>query len=99
MRDSISTGEKKVLTQYGDWNDDDAWTKSGFTDLNVISPDGKHIAFTYYTAARLPNATVELRVINSDGTGQRTLYPGFPFCPWHGHSIHPLRSEQHVLSR
>ena len=26
-------------------------------------------------------------------------YPGFPFWPWHGHSIHPLRSEQHVLSR
>ncbi len=25
--------------------------------------------------------------------------PGFPFWPWHGHSIHPLRSEQHVLSR
>ena len=27
------------------------------------------------------------------------LQPGFPFWPWHGHSIHPLRSEQHVLSR
>ncbi len=28
-----------------------------------------------------------------------TVKPGFPFWPWHGHSIHPLRSEQHVLSR
>ena len=28
-----------------------------------------------------------------------TIKPGFPFWPWHGHSIHPLRSEQHVLSR
>ena len=27
------------------------------------------------------------------------VLPGFPFWPWHGHSIHPLRSEQHVLSR
>ena len=29
----------------------------------------------------------------------RRFQPGFPFWPWHGHSIHPLRSEQHVLSR
>ena len=30
---------------------------------------------------------------------ERRIKPGFPFWPWHGHSIHPLRSEQHVLSR
>ena len=31
--------------------------------------------------------------------GSEGIKPGFPFWPWHGHSIHPLRSEQHVLSR
>ena len=25
--------------------------------------------------------------------------PGFPFWPWHGHSIHPRRPECHVFSR
>jgi len=70
----LSTGEKKVVTQYGDWSEEDAWKKSGFTDLNIISPDGKQIAFTYYTSSQEPNPTVELRVINSDGSGERTLY-------------------------
>ncbi len=70
----LNTGEKRALTQYGDWGDEDAWKKSGFTDLNIISPDGKQIAFTYYTSSQEPNPTVELRVINSDGTGERTLY-------------------------
>ena len=28
-----------------------------------------------------------------------TLYPGFPFWPWHGHSIHPRCPEYHVFSR
>ena len=39
---------------------------------------------------------------NAQGTAWPPLWsfkPGFPFWPWHGHSIHPLRSEQHVLSR
>lgn len=75
----LSTGEKRALTQYGNWGDEDAWKKSGFTDLNIISPDGKQIAFTYYTSSREPNPTVELRVINSDGTGQRTLYSKSPY--------------------
>ena len=75
----LVTGEKKVVTQYGDWNDEEAWKKSGFTDLNIISPDGKQIAFTYFTGSRLPNATAELRVISSDGTGERTLYSKSPY--------------------
>ena len=75
----LVTGEKKVLTQYGNWEEDDAWKKSGFTDMNIISSDGKQIAFTYYTGARLPNATVELRVMDSDGTGERTLYSKSPY--------------------
>ena len=75
----LVTGEKKVLTQYGDWSDDEAWKKSGFTDLNIISPDGKQIAFTYFTGSGLPNEAAELRVIGSDGTGERTLYSKSPY--------------------
>lgn len=75
----LVSGEKKVLTQYGDWTEDDAWKKSGFADANVISPDGKQIAFTYYTSSYEPEATVELRVIGSDGTGERTLYRKSPY--------------------
>ena len=75
----LAGGEKKVLTQYGDWSEDDAWKKSGFADANVISPDGKQIAFTYYTSGYEPNPTVELRIIGSDGTGGRTLYSKSPY--------------------
>ena len=75
----LSTGEKKVLTQYGDWNDEGAWKKSGFTDMNIISPDGSRIAYTYYTSSREPGAKVELRVMNSDGTGERALYSKAPY--------------------
>ena len=28
-----------------------------------------------------------------------TLKPGFPFWPWHGHSIHPRCPEYHVFPR
>ncbi len=75
----LATGEKKVLTQYGNWSEDNAWKKSGFTDLNIASPDGKQIAFTYYTSGYQPDSTVELRVIGSDGTGERTLYSKSPY--------------------
>ena len=75
----IVSGEKKVLTQFGDWTEDDAWKKSGFADANIISPDGKQIAFTYYTSSYEPNPTVELRVIGSDGRGERTLYRKSPY--------------------
>ena len=27
------------------------------------------------------------------------LQPGFPFWPWHGHSIHPRCPEYHVFPR
>ena len=75
----LVSGEKKVLTQYGDWKEDDAWKKSGFADTNIVSPDGKQIAFTYYTSSHEPNPTVELRIIGSDGTGARTLYSKSPY--------------------
>ena len=41
---------------------------------------------------------VQVARLDDPSSGNR-LEPGFPFWPWHGHSIHPLRSEQHVLSR
>ena len=28
-----------------------------------------------------------------------TIYPGFPFWPWHGHSVHPRCPEYHVFPR
>ncbi len=28
-----------------------------------------------------------------------TIWPGFPFWPWHGHRIHPRCAEYHVFSR
>ena len=96
----LVTGEKKVLTQYGDWNDDEAWKKSGFTDMNIISADGKQIAFTYYTSSREPNPTAELRVIGSDGTGERTLYSKSPYS--NGGWITPdawSSDGKHILAR
>ena len=45
------------------------------------------------------NADIAMYQAKADGMAQNSVYPGFPFWPWHGHSIHPLRSEQHVLSR
>ena len=33
------------------------------------------------------------------GTGRMAPKPGFPFWPWHGHSIHPRCPEYHVFSR
>ena len=34
-----------------------------------------------------------------EGKGEIHLKPGFPFWPWHGHSIHRRRPECHVFSR
>ncbi len=75
----LDSGEKKMLTQYGSWKDDNAWNSTGFADLGVISPDGTQIAFTYYTSSRLPNPTTELRIINADGSGERSLYSKSPY--------------------
>ena len=48
---------------------------------------------------------LDLRMPGVDGLSllQRVqaqkMKPGFPFWPWHGHSIHPRCPEYHVFSR
>ena len=39
------------------------------------------------------------RNVNYEVATIRSFYPGFPFWPWHGHSIHRRRPECHVFSR
>ena len=39
------------------------------------------------------------RQFGSDALIFGALYPGFPFWPWHGESIHPRCPEYHVFSR
>lgn len=52
----------------------DALTDSQGPDRGAVaSPDGKYIAYTGYTDRVQAHQTSELRIMNSDGTGKRTL--------------------------
>ena len=56
----LETGESRYLTTEG-------WPKAAYSPQ--ISPDGKHIAFTFSGGA--PD---QLRMIGTDGSGERVLY-------------------------
>ncbi|MEK7408095.1 MAG: tetratricopeptide repeat protein [Acidobacteriota bacterium] len=62
----LTTGQNRRLTNKGPWE-----TRDAEAEGNVLSPDGRQVAFGWnqYKANKY-----ELRVINTDGTGERVLY-------------------------
>jgi Periplasmic component of the Tol biopolymer transport system len=71
VRDIVN-GANKLLTNTG------GWVKSGgeFAEESRFSPDGKKIAYSWFA----PKSAYELRIMNSDGTGVRSL--GWPAAGW-----------------
>jgi Tol biopolymer transport system component len=65
VRDLIN-GTNKLLTNTG------GWAKSGgdFAENSLYSPDGKRIAYNWFSPK---SGGYELRLMNSDGSGVRTL--------------------------
>ncbi|HSP67529.1 MAG TPA: tetratricopeptide repeat protein [Bryobacteraceae bacterium] len=64
VRDLVN-GTNKLLTNTG------GWARSGgdFAQDSRFSPDGKKIAYNWFS----PKSTYDLRVMNADGTGVRSL--------------------------
>ena len=97
--DALKSFEKGSLLGHGDpiaqaflgW----AYGVTGRKDkaLEVLAELERRRAQGYLSGVVL--AMVAIGISEKD----QAFQPGFPFWPWHGHSIHPLRSEQHVLSR
>ena len=74
----VGTGSKRRLTRNASWD------KGDFVAELAIAPDSKRIAFVWVRDYR----SRELKVINIDGTGERTLRTdadpsaGFWLCDW-----------------
>jgi Tol biopolymer transport system component len=66
---SLLTGEKRLLKR----NQPDASGKRGWVEESIWSPDGKQIAYGWDYCSKSPDC-VELRVMQADGSGDRTLY-------------------------
>jgi len=62
VRDLV-TGETRRVTKNGQW------PVREFADLSVFSPDGRQLAYAWYTE----KGTYDLRIIGIDGTGLRVL--------------------------
>ncbi len=62
----LTSGEVRRLTNKGPWSESNA-----FADQSMFSPDDKQIAHVWYTHEN----EAQLRIISTDGTGQRILYP------------------------
>ena len=60
----LTTGQNRLLTNKGPWS-----KSPQYADMNVMSPDGKQIAYGW----DLDQDGYELRVIRTDGTGMRTI--------------------------
>lgn len=63
--EDIATGERKQLTDEGRWEEPEQ-----FPMWAAMSPDGTRIAYTWFLG---DGDRTELRLINSDGSNQRTL--------------------------
>lgn len=74
LRD-LTTGENRRLTDYGGY-------ANGEVEANVVSPDGRRIAFTYdrWDERAAAEAFFELRVIGADGSGPRTLLQSLDYA-------------------
>jgi Tol biopolymer transport system component len=62
----LATGEKRRLTNKGSWNDSEEFALS-----SIVSPDGKQIAYAWFNKDEF----YDLRVIGSDGSNPRVIYP------------------------
>ncbi len=62
----LTSSEVRRLTNKGTWSESNA-----FADQSIFSPDDKQIAYVWYTH----ESGAQLRIISTDGTGQRILYP------------------------
>ena len=67
LRD-LSTGENRLVTNKGPR--DKSWQ---FADMNVISPDGKLLAYSWCVEGK-PLCDYELRVSAPDGSGMKVLF-------------------------
>jgi serine/threonine-protein kinase len=63
----FATGETRVLTAAGDGCDENCATQS------IVSPDGHRLAYSWEDGSC---ACSQLRIIDSDGANERTLYGG-----------------------
>ncbi len=63
----LGSGELRRLTSKGTWADSDEWAET-----SVFSPDGLQIAYTWWNE-EAPG--YEIRVMNVDGPGVRTILP------------------------
>jgi Tol biopolymer transport system component len=66
---NLLTGEKRVLKR----NTPDQSGRRGWVQESIWSPDGKQIAYGW-TYCDKPSGCVELRVMQTDGSGDRGLY-------------------------
>jgi Tol biopolymer transport system component len=62
----LTSGEVRRLTNKGSWSESNA-----FADQSIFSPDDKQIAYVWYTH----EGEAQLRILSTDGNGQRVLYP------------------------
>jgi len=77
---AVGTGSKHVLTRTASWD------KGDFVDVTRISPDSRRVAFSWIRNS----TTIDLRVVNMDGTGERTLVSGEGASPSARAEIWPL---------
>jgi len=68
----VGTGSKRRLTHSASWD------KGDFVDSPIMSPDSKRIAFGWWR----DYDTCDLKVINIDGTGERTLSADAAITLW-----------------
>lgn len=61
----LLTGELKQVADTG-------WTGSDYAEMSVFSPDGRRLAYTYWSEA---TQGYEIRTIGVDGSGRRTILP------------------------
>lgn len=69
-----ATGECRALTNWGKWD-----RKNGFVDQGAISRDGKWLASWHYGGTN----DGEIRVVGTDGKGERTVYVRRKSAEWH----------------
>ena len=71
----LKNGGTRDVTVDGNWNDakpQDDNSQGG--EAAIWSPDGEHIAYSWSREISPGKWALELRIINADGSGQRTIY-------------------------
>jgi TolB-like protein len=70
VRDLV-TGTSRRVTNKGDWR-----VSSDYAEYSRVSPDGRRIAYAWFTVAGGESWTYELRLLELDGSLPRTLLGG-----------------------